>query len=77
MRPSRQPTAWFMTRVTCRLTAKNRDQLRNTTLGSRRTHHLEQPAGQRDICSVSVIFFPDWFFTIFPYRVLMLIVILY
>ena len=30
-----QPTAWFMTHVTCRLTAKNRDQLRNPTLGNR------------------------------------------
>jgi len=30
-----QPTAGFMTHVTCRLTAKNRDQLRNSTLGSR------------------------------------------
>jgi len=28
-------TAGFMTQVTCRLTAKNRDQLRNPTLGSR------------------------------------------
>jgi len=27
--------AGFMTHVTCRLTAKNRDQLRNPTLGSR------------------------------------------
>ena len=25
---------WFMTHVTCRLTAKNRDQLRNPTLGN-------------------------------------------
>ena len=31
----RQPTAGFMTHVTCRLTAKNRDQLRNHTLGDR------------------------------------------
>jgi len=30
-----QPTAGFMTHVTCRLTAKNRDQLRNHTLGNR------------------------------------------
>ena len=30
-----QPTAWFMIHVTCRLTAKNWDQLRNPTLGSR------------------------------------------
>ena len=30
-----QPTAGFMTHVTCRLTAKNRDQLRNTTLSNR------------------------------------------
>jgi len=30
-----QPTAGFLTRITCRLTAKNRDQLRNPTLGSR------------------------------------------
>ena len=30
-----EPTAGFMTHVTCRLTAKNRDQLRNTTLGNR------------------------------------------
>ena len=30
-----QPTAGFMTHVTCRLTAKNRDQLRNPTLGNR------------------------------------------
>ena len=30
-----QPTAGFITRVTCRLTAKNRDQLRNPTLGNR------------------------------------------
>ena len=29
-----QPTAGFMTHVTCRLTAKNRDQLRNHTLGN-------------------------------------------
>jgi len=29
-----QPTAGFMTHVTCRLTAKNRDQLRNPTLGN-------------------------------------------
>ena len=28
-------TVGFMTHVTCRLTAKNRDQLRNTTLGNR------------------------------------------
>ena len=28
-------TAGFMTRVTCRLTAKNRDQLQNHMLGSR------------------------------------------
>jgi len=28
-------TARFMTHVTCRLTAKNRDQLRNPTLGNR------------------------------------------
>jgi len=26
---------WFVTHVTCRLTAKNRDQLRNPTLGNR------------------------------------------
>jgi len=31
----KQPTAWFMTHVTCRLTAKNRDQLRDPTLGNR------------------------------------------
>ena len=31
----KQPTAGFVTHVTCRLTAKNRDQLRNPTLGSR------------------------------------------
>jgi len=30
-----QNTAGFMTHVTCRLTAKNRDQLRNPTLGNR------------------------------------------
>jgi len=30
-----QLTAEFMTHVTCRLTAKNRDQLRNSTLGNR------------------------------------------
>ena len=30
-----QPTAGFMTHVTCRLTAKKRDQLRNPTLGNR------------------------------------------
>jgi len=30
-----EPTAGFMTHVTCRLTAKNRDQLWNTTLGIR------------------------------------------
>ena len=30
-----QPTAGFMTHVTCRLTAMNRDQLRNLTLGNR------------------------------------------
>jgi len=30
-----QPTAGFMIHVTCRLTAKNRDQLRNPTLGNR------------------------------------------
>ena len=30
-----QPTAGFITHVTCRLTAKNRDQLRNHTLGNR------------------------------------------
>ena len=30
-----QPTVGFMTHVTCRLTAKNRDQLRNPTLGNR------------------------------------------
>jgi len=30
-----QPTAGFMTYVTCRLTAKNRDQLRNPTLSNR------------------------------------------
>jgi len=30
-----QPIAGFMTHVTCRLTAKNRDQLRNRTLGNR------------------------------------------
>jgi len=29
-----QPTAGFMTHVTCRLTAKSRDQLRNPTLGN-------------------------------------------
>jgi len=28
-------TAGFMTHVTCRLTAKNRDQLRNPALGNR------------------------------------------
>jgi len=28
-------TAGFMTRITCRLTAKNRDQLQNPTLGNR------------------------------------------
>ena len=28
-------TAGFMTHVTCKLTAKNRDQLRNPTLGNR------------------------------------------
>jgi len=32
---SGSPTAGFMTHVTCRLTAKNRDQLRNPTLGNR------------------------------------------
>ena len=32
---SGQTTAGFMTHVTCRLTAKNRDQLRNSTLGNR------------------------------------------
>jgi len=31
----RQPTAGFVTHVTCRLTVKNRDQLRNPTLGNR------------------------------------------
>jgi len=30
-----QPTVGFMIHVTCRLTAKNRDQLPNPTLGSR------------------------------------------
>ena len=30
-----EPTAWLMTHITCRLTAKNRDQLRNPTLGNR------------------------------------------
>ena len=30
-----QPNAGFMTHVTCRLTAKNRDQLRNPALGNR------------------------------------------
>ena len=30
-----QPTAGFMTHVTCRLSAKHRDQLPNTTLGNR------------------------------------------
>ena len=30
-----QPTAGFMTHVTCRLTTKNRDQLRNPTLDNR------------------------------------------
>ena len=30
-----QPTAGFMTHITRRLTAKNRDQLRDPTLGSR------------------------------------------
>jgi len=30
-----QPTAGFMTHVTCTLTAKNRDQLRNPTLSNR------------------------------------------
>jgi len=30
-----QPTAGFMTHVICRLTAKNRDQLSNPTLGNR------------------------------------------
>ena len=30
-----QPTAGFMTHVTCRLTAKNRDQLRKPRLGNR------------------------------------------
>jgi len=29
-----QPTAGFMTHVTCRLTAENRDQLQNPTLGN-------------------------------------------
>ena len=29
-----QPTAGFMTHVTCGLTTKNRDQLRNPTLGN-------------------------------------------
>ena len=33
--PNWQATAGFMTHVTCRLTAKNRDQLRNLTLGNR------------------------------------------
>jgi len=37
-----QPTARFMTHVTCRLTAKNRDQLRNPTLGNR-TYGLPLP----------------------------------
>jgi len=31
----RQPTAEFMTHVTCRLTARNRDQLRNPAIGNR------------------------------------------
>ena len=35
-----QPTAGFMTHVTCRLTAKNRDRLRNPTLGNRVTFCL-------------------------------------
>jgi len=30
-----QPTAGFVTHITCRLIAKNRDQLRNPTLGNR------------------------------------------
>jgi len=30
-----QPTARFMTHITCRLTAKKRDQLRNPTVGNR------------------------------------------
>jgi len=30
-----ESTAGFMTHITCRLTAKNRDQLRNPTLGNR------------------------------------------
>ena len=37
-RPGRkqwQPTAGFMTHLTCRLSVKNRDQLRNPTLGNR------------------------------------------
>ena len=33
--PGSLPTARFMTHVTCRLTTKNRDQLRNPTLGNR------------------------------------------
>ena len=32
---NRQPTVGFMTHVTCRLSANNRDQLRNHTLGNR------------------------------------------
>ena len=35
-----QLTAGFMTHVTCRLTAKNRDQLQNPTLGNRVWLHL-------------------------------------
>jgi len=31
----RQPTAGYMTHITCRLTSNNRDQLRNPTLGNR------------------------------------------
>jgi len=30
-----QPTAGFTTHITCRLTAENRDQLRNSALGNR------------------------------------------
>ena len=54
-----QPTAGFMTHVTCRLTAKNRDQLRNPTLGNRvwATFTFMLMISETKLVSISVFYF--------------------
>jgi len=50
-----QPTAGFMTHVTCRLTAKNRDQLRNPALGNRVRATFFIPTKRRSVVTIDSV----------------------